>query len=160
MNKNSNSNIAITFALGGVLGFALSRKVYSKNIREKKKKLESNAAVICRLDEWIDILHFGKKIEDYLKEKGYHSVLIYGMGRFGRILLDELENSDIDVPAAIDQNAKNKFEDVRVISPDDEFPKADCIVVTPLTGINEIKKMLRDKAGCDILSLDELFMQL
>ncbi len=158
--KNKKLNHVITFAMGGILGFILSRKYYVKYCQEIRKKIESNVAVISRLEEWINILHFGKKMEEYLKENGYYSVLIYGMGRLGRILLDELEDSDISVLAAIDRNANNRFEDIRVISPDDIFPQADCIIITPLTGQNEIKKMLSSKIDCHIISLDELFVQL
>ena len=153
-------HIVEAFLLGGISGFAFAGKKYFKAIQEKTKKLETNTMLVGKLEEWIDILHYGKKIADYLKENEYHTVLIYGMGRLGRLLLDELEISDICVPAVIDRNAKKVFADANVISPDDEFPKADCIIVTPLTGSDGIKKMLREKADCTIISLEELFEKL
>jgi len=153
-------HIVEAFMLGGILGFVFAGKKYSKDIQEKTKKIETNTALVRILNEWIDILHYGKRIADYLKENEYNTVLIYGMGSLGHLLLDELEISDINVLAVIDRNAEKVFADTKVISPEDEFPKVDCIIITPLTGGDGIKKMLGKKTDCMIMSLKELFEQL
>jgi len=153
-------HIVTAFMLGGFGGFVFARKQYFKRIQNMDGKLEKNAALVRILNEWIDILHFGRSAAEYLKEKGYGTVLIYGMGALGRFLLDELQTADMDVPAVIDRNAGKIFADTEVISPDDTFPQADCIIITPLSGVEEIKEMLEKKADCSIISLEELFAQL
>ena len=66
---------------------------------------------------------------DYIREKGYNSVAIYGMGDLGNLLYDELEKDSIKVSFVVDNN-KGVFCNCPVYSLDDEIPNVDFVLIT------------------------------
>lgn len=96
----------------------------------------------------------GGSIERYLCEKDYHKIMIYGAGYIGERLIDELEDSQVEIVAAMDRAVV--FADVPVISVNDEIPDVDCIVVTPVFYFEDIYKMLSEKTNIPILSISEI----
>ncbi len=113
----------------------------------------------CRtLDKWLSVKEKNKKISDCLLKKGLERIGIYGIGMIGRHLLAELEESGVYVVCGIDRNymaIKNDFG-INVISPDDEIPLVDAIVVTTPYIYDDIYDAFRKKIECDIISIDLL----
>lgn len=108
------------------------------------------------LNEWLTLRQQGKSLVQYFERNQYKTVAIYGMKELGERLYDELKDSDIKVLYAIDKNADSIYAEVDVLTPDDDLPEVDLIVVTPVHYFDEIKEMLADKADYPVLSIEDV----
>ncbi len=103
---------------------------------------------------WVDNLQKGKRIGDWLVEKGYNSVAVYGAGGVGRRVLAELSGTDIKVLYAIDK--KPVEMGIPVYAPEDDLPAVDCVIVTVIMEYREICRCLRARLECPIFSIEEI----
>ena len=108
------------------------------------------------LNQWLGLKMDNQNLSQYLMEKGYKQVAIYGMGELGNRLWEELKNTDIDVSYAIDQNPVINYSNLKIITKDTAIPDVDAIIVTVPYAYDEIKKELETKTDCPILSLEEV----
>ena len=63
--------------------------------------------------QWVRRLIHGKKISDELFGSDMREIYIYGYGELGKLLLEELKNTDIKVKAVVDRRAE-QFMDTKV----------------------------------------------
>ena len=98
----------------------------------------------------------GKSLETYFEQNGFHKVAIYGMGEVGEVLLRELQGSKIDVRYGIDQRASSVFSKLKILSPKEELAQVDVIVVTAIAYYDEIRRQLKEKVKCPIISLENI----
>ena len=104
---------------------------------------------------WFDKKQQKKNIADYLVDKGFLSISIYGLGAVGRLLYNELEDSPIEVKYGIDQERPYFFDNNRAFKPGEILEKVDAVIVTPVYYYPEIKETLK-KMRCPILSLKDV----
>lgn len=107
------------------------------------------------LNMWLDLKQQNREIVTYMKERGYLKVAIYGMSDLGNRLFSELKNTGIEVVCVIDRR-DNVIGDFMLISPDDEVPEIDLLVVCAEFYYDEIKTFMENKVKCPILSLSGL----
>ncbi len=106
---------------------------------------------------WIQIVLNGGNVVDFFKENDIHRVVVYGYGRIGKILCDEIKKNDsVELTAIIDKNYKAIDCDGSVISPDDEIPEHDMLVST-YTDTNYVRNKLGGRSS-NIVGIDELLM--
>ena len=79
---------------------------------------------------------------------------------FGGIYFVGLKDSSINVRYAIDKDADFLYTDVDVAVPTGILEPVDAIVVTAVYHFDEIKRMLRDKANCPIVFLEDIVFSL
>lgn len=85
------------------------------------------------------------QLADFLSQKGYQKLIIYGSGLMGKLAYDVLKTiENIDVIGFIDKNQNSDYGINNFISIEDAW-KADCIVVTPLSSAASIKAELHKK---------------
>lgn len=99
------------------------------------------------------------KILDFFKYYKYETIAIYGMGELGILLLDQLRKMNVDVRFGCDKNANMIYYDkinLKIYSPEECWPEADAIVVTPITYFDAIKADLDKKHNLNIVSLKEV----
>ena len=82
------------------------------------------------------------------------------MSYAGETLVDELKASAIQITYAIDKNAGAIYEDVNIVSPEEDLEKVDAIIVTSITFYDEIKENLSKKISVPILSLEDLLYEI
>lgn len=124
------------------------------DLRQKELELRRKGRLLKLTLHWVDNLQKGNRIGDWLIGKGYGSVAVYGVGRVGRRVLEELSGSSIKVLYAIDQ--KPVEAGIPVYAPDDDLPAVDCVIVTVVLEYKEIYRCLRAKLDCSILSIEEI----
>ena len=134
--------------------------LFLRMIHNNKKNEYKNYATFILNMQWIHNLQVGKSISNYLTEKGFREIAIYGMGDLGKALLNELNKSGIIVSYVIDKNAGEIFLEIPVITPDSEFESVDAVIVTPFLQFEPIKEMLRRKINCPILSIADIINNL
>lgn len=117
---------------------------YVANNNMMLKKKQDNYLV---MRNWIESKLAGKKIEEYLCARGANKIAIYGAGKHGTLLYEELKASDkISVSYWIDQGLdKEIYNDLKVYKMTeikDLLEEIDCIVVSPNIDIAEIVESL------------------
>ena len=126
-----------------------------------KKKRDRYYQWYKTLYQWIMIRQDKIKVAEYFKKNNYEQVAIYGMGELGRLLVRELNDSDIEIPFTIDQNAGNiAISGIKVISLKDINEKADVIVVTVIDKFDSIKADIKKYVDVPVVSLDDVLFSL
>ena len=112
---------------------------------------------IMRLyDKWLFLRERKVKISDYLIEKNYKKIAIYGMGKVSKHLLFDLENSDIEVMYGIDRVENGLNYSFPIYNLDGVLPPVDVIIGTVVYEFDNIYKILREKSNSIIISLEEI----
>lgn len=83
--------------------------------------------------------------KDYFIQNNINKCAIYGMGENGRRLYKTLKSQGIDVIFGIDRRKDAISSELKILSPEDNYPKVDCIIICVLNEIEEIKNYLLDK---------------
>lgn len=158
MKKGIKSVLAML--IGGLVGIGITEKRNRKKIDVAWKMSEKHFNLFIMMSEWVRIKQEGKSIADYLERNEYKTIAIYGMSYAGERLLEELQNSDVVVKYAIDKKADEKYSEVDIYSPAEELEAVDAIIVTAITFMDEIEKMLSKKVACPIISLEDILYEL
>lgn len=109
--------------------------------------------VIELLDCFLQKVQNKVSLAEQIVERGYHTVAIYGMGRLGRRLYDELKNL---VVYEIDRNREMVYGNIPIKNLDEELLPVDLIIITTVSDIEEIRNSLMQKVECKIMTLKEL----
>ncbi len=79
-------------------------------------------------------------IKQTLSELGMKKISIYGLGKIGTVLCNELLDSDCKLSVILDKNSGREYRAIRVISPDAYMDDDDVVIVTVVDEFEEIKK--------------------
>ncbi len=108
------------------------------------------------MNQWV-ILNYEKKgIAEYLKQKGYHIIAVYGIAIYGRHVIRELEGSDIEIAYGIDQRKMKPYKDIKIIQPVTELPYADVIINTVIHDHKRIQSILNGITKIPLISLEDM----
>ena len=117
-----------------------------------------NKDEICSkmLYSWVRLKQKQYSIADFLEYLGIESVLIYGAGLYGILILNELRESKIKVVAGVDAEGGRLDFNLNVLSPKDELPDTDAIIITPIWVSDEIIRNLEKQGKSRCINLDDL----
>lgn len=144
---------------GAIIGTAASSFRLNGIIAEKQNEKEKFRIMYQLMEKWMRIKQRGKGIETYFNTYGYKNIAIYGLGDIGRLLINELKDSSVNIAYGIDKNI-NVSDVVEVVSPSEELKDVDAIVVTAIAYFDEIDQMLSEKVRCPVLSLEDIIYEL
>lgn len=145
--------VVISFCMGfscAVLVYKNKRKIEIKNKEEQHNKLFLYFHI---LNMWMEMRQKGKSAVSFLQKKQIRKIAIYGMKELGERFYEEVKNTDIEVVCIIDKNPQQVLGDFRVISPKENIPKVDAVIVTADYYFAEIKKQMEERVDCPIYSL-------
>lgn len=116
------------------------------------------------LEQWLENKIYHKENSDYLiKELHLKSIAIYGAGKMGELIYDDLLESDLDIKYFIDKNADSLYygiDDMPIYNLEEskKAEKVGAIIVTPIKFYDEIKINLQRLLDYSplIISLDEV----
>ena len=123
------------------------------SMSEKEALLQKERVNGWVVKRWLQNKIDGKLLSDYLRRKGLREIYIYGFGDLGKLLNQELLNSDVTVKAFLDRRA-DQFNDtdIPVIlteSASDRLP----VIVTVIYEYEKIKIDLERRGFNKVLSL-------
>lgn len=144
---------------GFTVGILQARRAAAKRIREERNGREKNLCLYRFTNEWLAMKQKNKDLSKYFKDRGYHSIAIYGMGYLGERLVDELDHTGIGVSYAIDRSKKGGYAGVAIKDIDGELPAVDAVVVTPIYDFWEIKRNLAGVFECPVISLEDIVFE-
>lgn len=133
------------------------RRLHDANRSLLKHKIYYNF-----LTRWLEAKAIGNSLEKCLLKQKIHSVAIYGMGKIGALIFNELEKSSIKIECLVDQNpsSSSSFPDciIRALPEETEkYAKADIILVTSIASYQEIETSLREKNITNVLNLNSIW---
>lgn len=147
---------------GMVVGSIIVTVFWGRKFIKKYAELDGNIykyqLYFITACKWIHINQQKCSIRHWFLKHNYKSVIIYGIGELGKLLIYELEKTDVNVVCGVDQNDL-KVSGIQIMKPDDSIPSADVIIVTPIFCYERIKKMLQIKTNCRIVSVEQLFAE-
>lgn len=111
------------------------------------------------MNQWMILKHFRIGLSGILEERKIETVVIYGMGIYGRHLTRELKSSEIKVLYGIDGKQMKSFEGVNIVRLQKDMPLPDAVINTVIHEHREIEKELRKYYECEIISLEDLVFQ-
>ena len=110
--------------------------------------------------DWVKMHESHSTISEFLWERGFRNISIYGLGTHAKMLLDELNGGSVNVLFAIDKAGKHVQrrwnKDIPIMSWGDDWPECDMVVVCVIDSYIEILEVIRDKCQCPIVSLHEI----
>lgn len=143
-------------AAGFLLGWRTSGRIERTQDDENRKLAEKNRTQFFVAIQWLKLKQMGGNISNYLAEKGYKKVAIYGMSYTGERVLAELKNAGIEVAYGIDKRAGGAASEIDILSPDDDLPDVDAVIVSEAFCYEEVVPALSKKLSCPVISLEEV----
>lgn len=152
--------LKILFLLAGMaIGFLVCIVMKNELLFRAEKSLDKIRRVYYVTDKMLAVAEQGKTIADWLKEQGYRSIAVYGMGKLGEHLINELEAADTPVQYAIDRR-EIKGMKIPVYSVGAAVPEADILIVTAIVNEKELYQILPEEAFGTIIPLEQILTQL
>lgn len=150
MKKKSIGAFCLGVFVGGVFWFGEHRELV------KQKKNTGKYLTLFRwMNQYVVTKQVGKSIIEYFKKNGYKKIAIYGMSHMGQRIIDDLENSDVEVLYGIDKRADRLSCELPIYKPEEDYPNVDVIVVTAYD-FDEISNYLQEKVDCEIVAFDDI----
>lgn len=109
------------------------------------------------MSKWMKLKLEGGSLAEKLVQRGIAKVAIYGAGKHGMFLYQDLQESEVQVAYFIDRN-KDTLQDktVPVYTSEEELPPVDAVVVSPYLEFEVIKQDLESKCNYILIPLNEL----
>lgn len=134
-------------------------KKFLKMYENLKYLIYKQESVLKVYEKWVSAIQNKKEISDYLLTNNYCEIAIYGLGRLGKQLYEELIHSGINVSYIIDRDhsiENEYYKQVRCYHPEDKLPPVDMIIVTVPGEENEIATYLREKNAGSVKTMNDL----
>lgn len=112
---------------------------------ENKNAAKDSAATLKR---WLENRNAGKTFIDFFHEYGCNTIAIFDAGELGRLLYEELKDSDIKIQYFIDKNAEgiDHIDDIPVVMVKSiaNMPEVDMVVVSPVYDYGEVLRLFME----------------
>jgi len=150
--------VVIAAAAGGFLFYQIrSKRAMTRVKRENFLQLEKYRSYYYLLSSWMVLRNKGRMLSEYFKDHNFKNVAIYGLGRLGICLYEELKRSEINIIYAIDHNAAHfSYLDLKVVTPESQLEPVDVIIVTPVSEYEKITTELRERTSSKIINLEDV----
>lgn len=112
------------------------------------------------MSTWMDLKQRRVSLNRYFIERNIKTIAIYGMQEIGNYLYQELTDLGLDVRYAIDQNAGRVYSELDVYCLEDELPKVDLIIVTPVHIAGDIICDIRKHSDIMAVSLRDVLLDI
>ncbi len=111
------------------------------------------------LERWLTVHEEGRTLSDILAQREIFTIALYGMGKIGKHVINELKGSSITVVYAIDRAKSGLYDSIVVKRIDDTLPKVDAVLVAAVYDFDEIEETLRKYVTYPIISLEEILYE-
>ncbi len=117
-------------------------------------RVKENNRILVR---WMSMIQDGKQLSAYFERNSYQEIAVYGISDIGKLLIKELEGTEVKIQYGIDRNADKFTGEIPIYTPTDVLPPIDVIVVTAMYFFKEIYQKLRmNGIKYPIVSLNEI----
>lgn len=121
-------------------------------VQVEKYKIENEL-----FKKWLNLKIYGNGLSSKLSNYGWDTVGLYGYGKIGRLVYDDLCKQGIHVAYALDRNAdKYNQDDLRVHIPDKKYENVDVVIISCLYDVACIRELLESLGYDNVVSIMEL----
>lgn len=131
----------------------LKKRIYNKEIYSRKLVEIYNLFFSWKRYELIE----KQSVTDCFGNN--EKIAIYGLGKVGECLLEDLLQHHKNVVYGIDRIAKDRLNKLTIYSIEDELPDVDVIIITFIEDNREIVDYLRKKINCKIINFHDLLFK-
>lgn len=124
-------------------------------LENRLKELDKLKGAVDIYDAWLAVGKGGQSIAAYLKLKNCHKIAIYGLGKMGNRLYQEVKG-EVDVICFIDRNAEYLEADIPVYALGSFIPQVDLVVIALVDRENRIQKDVSDKLRFPVKGIEEI----
>ncbi len=112
--------------------------------------------------EWLLLKQKGCAIGNYIENRGYNNVAVFGYSELGCHLIYELMNSDIKVRYIIESKERHSYNEIPILSPNSmkKMKDVDLIIITAVIQSNDIISKYSNFVHCPMISLDKLLAEM
>ena len=111
--------------------------------------INSDYECFVTLKRWLENRNQNKTFSDYFHEYGYQKIAIYGVGDLGKLLYEEIKDSDVEVKYFVDRNAEGirEMDKISVVTIEEmgNMEDVDALVITPVGNYDAICRVLADQ---------------
>lgn len=117
------------------------------------------------LNQWKKNITEGRRVSNYLIDKGLNTIAIYGIGEVGKLLFEELKQDQLQISYFIDTAGGKELKEtygIKIVSLREISlqEKVDAIIVTPVYSFESIYDSLVDEnIESIILSLEDIIFK-
>lgn len=144
----------ITTVLAAASGAYLSIRCIRELIAKSENARGKSNELVRLYALWMDKISEGRTIRSFFDHNDYHSAAVYGMGKLGISLTKQLKQEHVVVDYGIDRRAEDIGEEMKIISPDEELPSTDVIIVAVVSDFDDIREMLQKKTEIPVISIE------
>jgi len=108
---------------------------------------------------FLDVKKYGKELKEYFVSNNYKSIAIYGCGLIGKLVFDELKNSnEVEIKYFIDRNSKKRVGGVETYVVEEiEHRSVDVIVIATTYDYFPIYKLISKHANAvPVITLQDM----
>lgn len=128
-----------------------------QEIEVREKTLQKYIQFYRVMLRWLGAIQKGNRIEGYLKAQGIKTVAIYGYADIGKLLYNELLQSDIKVNDILDKrDVKSLVPGFQIRKPSEGHRAVDAVLVTAVYDYDEISIELKEMGYKNIISLQKI----
>lgn len=150
----------LAFIAGAAFSYVNSRRIYQK----KEAEIERYKGYFNTLNQWMHLKQGGVSVARYLRQMGWRTVAVYGLGELGQHLCRELYGEGIRVEYGIDRNADDKeaidfCSGIHISDLGHEFTGVDAVIVTLPHLFQSLQGSLAEKFRCPVLDLERVLFE-
>lgn len=139
------------------LAHVLDTRLAFPNIRNQNKVVDEKFFLqIDILEKWLKKKIEGQNLSDYFIKRNYRKIAIYGMAVLGKRLVDELENTDIEVVYFLDNNKGANYKELERKDICYNIDDVDAVVITPIQCFDEISNGLQAAPNVNMISMQDV----
>lgn len=126
-----------------------------KQITELRFQASRESYVSSNVIKLMDITQLeANKIKEYLINENIKSIAIYGIGRVGKLLFNELRKEEVLIEYTVDQYTAQIQNICKMYRPEEELPDVDMMIVTSYE-YEEIKLEMQRKKIYNVVSVED-----
>ncbi len=127
------------------------RIVVEYGCSKKDEPADKDAKIVDYLDRMLYLKGINFSLKEKLIELGYKKVALYGVGRIGKRLYDELGDM---VSYGIDQRVI-AYRHLKILRPESEYRNVDLVIITSAFEEEIIRGYLEKKLSCEIWNMSQ-----
>ncbi len=135
------------------------KQAIGKNIEARLRELDRLKVLVDIYDKWLAVGRGANRIAQMLKCAGWHNVAIYGMGKTGLRLYQEIR-AEVNVKYFMDRNAAYLKADIPVYSPEDAVPVVDLVIIALIDRGRQIQKDIASRLQIPVIGIEKIIQEI